>query len=113
MKPVRFMGSAKDDLSAFPKSARNRAGHELFMVQAGREPDDWKPMASVGPGACEIRVRDQAGAFRVIYVARFEDAVYVLHAFQKKSRKTSQIDVGLARKRYRDARDLAKGANRG
>ena len=83
MKPVRFVGSVKDDLSAFPKPARIRAGHELFMVQAGREPDDWKPMSTVGPGACEIRVRDQAGMFRVIYVARFEDAIYVLHAFQK------------------------------
>ena len=113
MKRVRFMGSAKDDLSAFPKPVRVRAGHELFMVQAGRDPDDWKPMTSVGPGACEIRVREAAGAFRVIYVARFADAVYVLHAFQKKSEKTSQADVRLARRRYSNARDLAKGANRG
>jgi phage-related protein len=113
MKPVRFVGNAKDDLSAFPKSARTRAGYELFMVQAGRDPDDWKPMPTVGPGACEIRVRDQAGAFRVVYVAKFEDAVYVLHAFQKKSRKTSPSDLKLARQRYRDARDLAKGTNRG
>ena len=113
MKRVRFVGSAKDDLSAFPKSARSRAGHELFMVQVGREPDDWKPMASVGPGACEIRVRDPAGAFRVIYVASFTDAVYGLHAFHKKARKTSLADVRLARKRYREARDLAKGTHRG
>ncbi len=104
------MESAKDDLSAFPKAARNRAGHELFMVQVGREPDDWKPMASVGPGACEIRVRDPAGAFRVIYVATFKDAVYVLHAFQKKSHKTSNSDVKLARRRYREARNLARKA---
>ena len=110
MKPVRFIGSAKDDLSAFPGAAKNRAGHELFMVQVGRDPDDWKPMPSVGPGAGEIRVQDQAGAFRVIYVARFEDAVYVLHAFQKKSRKTSRSDRDLARKRYREARGLVKGA---
>ena len=80
------------------------------MVQVGRDPGDWKPMSTVGAGACEIRVRDDTGAFRVIYVARFEDAVYVLHAFQKKSRKTSRSDLYLARKRYRDARDLAKGA---
>jgi phage-related protein len=113
MKHVRFMGSAKDDRSAFPRPARIRAGHELFMVQVGRDPDDWKPMTTVGPGAREIRVRDAAGAFRVIYVAQFEDAVYVLHAFQKKSRKNSQADVRLARQRYGDARDLAKGANRG
>ena len=107
MKPVRFIGSAKDDLTAFPKSARIRAGHELFMVQVGRDPDDWKPMSTVGPGACEIRVRDEAGAFRVIYVARFEDAVYVLHAFQKKSRKTSRADLKLASRRYGEARLMA------
>lgn len=83
------------------------------MVQAGRDPDDWKPMVSVGPGVREIRVRDQTGAFRVIYVASFEDAIYVLHAFQKKSRKTSREDLTLARQRYQDARNLAKGVNRG
>jgi len=110
MKPVRFVASAKDDLSAFPKSARNRAGHELFMVQAGRNPDDWKPMPTIGSGACEIRVRDEAGAFRVIYVAKFEDAVYVLHSFQKKTRQTSRADLKLARARYRTARVLAEGA---
>lgn len=103
MKPVRFMGSAKDDLSAFPKPAKLRAGHEIFMVQVGREPDDWKLMKTVGAGACEIRVRDEAGAFRVVYVAKFKAAVYVLHAFQKKSRKTAKTDIELARKRYREA----------
>ncbi len=82
------------------------------MAQVGRNPDDWKPMSTVGPGACEIRVRDEAGAFRVIYVARFADAVYVLHAFQKKTRKTSRMDVELARQRYRTACDLAEGVNR-
>ena len=112
MKPARFIGSAKDDPAAFPKSARTRAGHELFMVQVGRDPDDWKAMPTVGSGVREIRVRDEAGAFRVIYVARFEDAVYVLHAFQKKTRQTSRADLELARARYRMARSLAAGANR-
>ncbi len=107
MKPVRFVGGSKDDPAAFPKSARIRAGHELFMVQVGRDPDDWKPVTLVGPGACEIRVRDEAGAFRVIYVAKFEDAIYVLHAFQKKTRKTSRADLKLARRRYREARAMA------
>ena len=82
------------------------------MVQAGRNPDDWKPMSPVGQGACEIRVRDEAGAFRLIYVAKFEDAVYVLHAFQKKTPQTSHSDLKLARERYRIARGLAEGANR-
>jgi phage-related protein len=106
MKPVRFMGSAKAVLSAFPDAARLRAGHELFMVQVGREPDDWKPMASVGAGVREIRVRDQAGQYRLIYVASFATAVYVLHAFQKTSRKTACLDLKLARRRYREAKAM-------
>ena len=106
MKEVRFIGSAKRDLSAFPDVARLRAGHELFMVQVGREPDDWKPMASAGKGASEIRVRDQSGQYRVIYVANFGNLVCVLHAFQKRSRKTSKPDLELARRRYREAKAM-------
>ena len=109
MKPVRFVGSARNDLAAFPKAARTRAGYELFAVQVGRNPDNWKPMASVGPGACEIRVRGPTGAYRVIYIARFVDAVYVLHAFQKKTQKTGRADLELAEQRYRIAREIAGG----
>ncbi|OGA42400.1 MAG: hypothetical protein A3G24_22140, partial [Betaproteobacteria bacterium RIFCSPLOWO2_12_FULL_62_13] len=76
------------------------AGYQLEKVQAGREPADWKPMPSIGVGVNEIRVRE-GGAFRVIYVAKFSEAVYVLHAFQKKSRKTAKPDIELARKRFR------------
>lgn len=100
MKALRFVGTARKDLAGFPESARRRVGHELFMVQVGREPDDYKPVPSVGQGAYEIRIRDEAGAFRVIYVARFEHVVYVLHAFQKKTRKTAKADIDLAAKRY-------------
>lgn len=89
MKRIRFVGSAKDDLSAFPKAVRSRIGQELFMVQTGRDPDDWKAMPIVGSGVREIRVREAAGAFRVIYVTRFENAIYVLHAFHKKSQKAA------------------------
>jgi phage-related protein len=106
MKLLRFLGTARENLSTFPAAARSRAGHELFLVQVGREPDDWKPIGAVGPGACEIRVRDREGAFRVVYVARFRKAIYVLHAFQKKSQKTSRRDVELAQARYRDAKAL-------
>lgn len=101
MKPVRFAGSAREDLAAFPEPARRAAGYELFMVQVGREPSDFKPMPGVGPGVHEIRVRDRAGTFRVIYVARFDEAVYVLHAFQKKTAKASRLDIEVARRRYR------------
>jgi len=106
MKPVRFVGSSRTELSAFPDSAKLRAGHELFMVQVAWEPDDWRPMSSVGAGVCEIRVRDPAGQYRLIYVASFATAIYVLHAFQKKSRKTSGFDLKLARRRYREAKAM-------
>jgi len=72
-------------------------------VQQGRAPADWKPMKTVGAGACEIRVRDSFNAYRVIYVAKFADAVYVLHAFHKTSNKTEQSDIDLAAKRYKEA----------
>ena len=83
------------------------------MVQVGRNPDNWKPMASLGPGACEIRVRDPNGAYRVIYVAKFAEAVYVLHAFHKKTQKTARADLDLAKQRYGIARELTEGANHG
>ena len=101
-KPVEFRGSALDDLRAFPAAARREAGYQLDRVQRGREPDDWKPMNAVGRGVREIRIRDATGAFRVLYVAKFDDAVYVLHCFQKKTQKTSKADLSLATQRYRD-----------
>ena len=101
-KPVKFRGSALNDLRAFPAPARREAGHQLDQVQHGQEPDDWKPMPTIGQGVREIRIRDIAGAFRVVYVAKFADAVYVLHCFQKKTPKTSKSDLDLAESRYRD-----------
>jgi phage-related protein len=101
-KPIAFRATSLDDLRAFPEGARREAGHQLDQVQRGLDPDDWKPMGIVGPGACEIRIRDASGAFRVLYVAKFADAVYVLHCFQKKTQKTSQRDIDLAATRYRD-----------
>lgn len=68
-KPVEFRGSALDDLRGFPQAARREAGYQLDQIQRGREPDDWKPMNTVGRGVREIRIRDAAGAFRVLYVA--------------------------------------------
>lgn len=84
-KPIEFRGTSLDDLRDFPPAARREAGHQLDQVQNGQEPDEWKPMATVGQGVKEIRVRDVSGAFRVLYVAKFADAVYVLHCFQKKT----------------------------
>ncbi len=102
LKPVVFCGSSLDDLRAFPLPAKREAGHQIDQIQNGQEPDDWKPMKDVGRGVKEIRIRDASGIFRVIYVARFVDAVYVLHCFQKKTMKTSRSDLDLASKRYRN-----------
>lgn len=100
MKELLFVDSAKSDLAAFPDTARQKAGHELWRVQVGRMPSDWKPMPSVGAGAMEIRIHVD-GAWRVIYVAKFNDTIHVLHAFQKKTQKTSHTDIALAARRYR------------
>jgi len=78
-----------------------QAGLELSNVQAGLQLSDWKPMSTVGSGAIEIRIKDAAGIYRVIYVARFEEAIYVLHAFQNRTQKTRKADIELARSRYR------------
>lgn len=102
VKPIEFRGRALADLCRFPDTARREAGYQLFQVQDGEDPDDWKPMNAIGQGVREIRIRDKDGAFRVIYVAKFEDAIYVLHCFQKKTQKTSPEDIALASRRYKD-----------
>ena len=101
-EPVKFLGNSLDELRAFPLAARREAGHQRDQVQNGGAPNDWKPMSTVGQGVKEIRIRDAAGAFRIIYVAKFADAVYILHCFQKKTAQTSKADVDIAAKRYRD-----------
>ncbi len=99
MKLIAFQGISLDDLRAFPPEVRREAGHQLDQVQRGLEPDDWRPMPSVGPGVREVRVRDEAGAFRVIYLATRPEAVHVLHAFQKKTQAMAKRDLDLARAR--------------
>ncbi|MDZ7790727.1 MAG: type II toxin-antitoxin system RelE/ParE family toxin [Xanthomonadales bacterium] len=100
-KPIRFHGSALAGLRSFPDSARQDAGFQLDQVQLGHDPDDWRSMKMVGKGVREIRIRESDGAYRVIYVARFADAIHVLHCFQKKSQRTARQDLELAQKRYR------------
>lgn len=100
MKPIAWVDDSLEHLREFPAEARNEAGYQLERVQRGDEPADWKPMPSIGLGVSEIRVRAR-GAFRVIYLAKFAEAIYVLHAFEKKSRKTDRVDIDLSRRRYR------------
>jgi len=100
MKSLSFVGSSLDDLRGFPAAVRHAVGVELMRLQFGGVPRDFKPMSVVGSGAYEIRVNLE-GAWRVVYVAKFESVIYVLHAFQKKSRKTAQSDIELATRRYK------------
>ena len=102
MKPVHFVGTAREDLRELPEPVQETAGFQLFKVQQGKEADDWKPMPAVGSGVHEIRVRDKSGAYRVFYVAKFEEAVYVLYVFEKRSRKTAKADLELGKSRYVD-----------
>jgi phage-related protein len=104
MKPVVFVGDSLDRLRAFPERARRSAGFQLELVQRGLDPDDWKPMPAVGQGVREIRVREASGAYRIIYVATFAEAVFVLHAFQKKTQRTAQRDIVLAQTRFKQLR---------
>ena len=100
MKPLRFLGTSREVLRSFPAEARRDAGFSLDAIQRGLNPEDWKPMPSVGPGVREIRIR-VGGAFRVIYLAQRIEAVYVLHAFQKKTQKTAPRELDLARRRLK------------
>jgi phage-related protein len=106
-KPVQWLGDSRDRLRRFPEEARRETGYQLSLIQAGRSAVDWRPMPLVGNGVIEIRVH-AAGEYRVFYVAKFEDAVYVLHVFAKKTRKTSSLDFELGRKRYRELLERRK-----
>ncbi len=99
LRPIHWIGSSLEDLRGFPEAARRDIGAKLTLVQGGESPTDWKPMKSVGAGVIEVRVH-RPGEYRVLYVAKFADAVYVLHAFGKKSQATPKSDLDLARRRY-------------
>jgi phage-related protein len=101
VKELKFVGLSLDDLRNFPEEARRVAGFELRAVQNGLDPRNWKPMRSAGSGVKEIRIH-VLGEWRIIYVARLADAIYVLHAFQKKRQKTNKNDIELARKRFKE-----------
>ena len=95
-----WLGNSRETITGFPDDVRKIAGFQLWRVQRGLEPNDWKPMSSVGPGVQEIRIRTGA-EHRLLYVAKFAEAVYVLHAFEKKTRRAPKTDLDLARERVR------------
>jgi phage-related protein len=100
-KQIRWVGSSYDDLPAFPKDASKEAGFQLGKIRAGLEPADWKSFDDVGAGTREIGIRDTSGICRVMYVAKFEEAIYVLHCFHKKTQAISKQDKAIAAARYR------------
>ena len=109
MKPVIFLGDSLVRLRGFPQGVRRQAGYQVERVQRGLDPDDWKPMTSIGQGVREIRIRDISGAYRVMYLATFADAIYVLHAFAKKTQRTPTRDLQLAELRLKELKRRAKG----
>lgn len=104
LKPVEWLGTSRRDIRAFPNRVKLLFGTELMALQAGYDPADWKPMSVVGPGVREIRVQHES-QYRIIYVAKFADAIYVLHAFRKKTQKTSMLDIEIARSRLKMIRN--------
>ncbi|MFW2438259.1 MAG: type II toxin-antitoxin system RelE/ParE family toxin [Arenicellales bacterium] len=101
MKRISFVDRSLNDLKQFPEDARREAGYQLDKVQRGIEPTDWKPMKMVGAGVTEIRIKDDQGIYRVIYISKYANTVFVLHAFKKKSQKTAKKDLEIARKRLK------------
>jgi phage-related protein len=104
MKPIEFRATSLTDLRDFPRTAIREAGFQLDKIQHGLAPDDAKPMPTIGSGVTELRLWDEAGTFRVVHVAKFGDAVYVLHCFQKKTPQTAKKDIDLATQRYKALR---------
>lgn len=101
MKLIQFLGNSLNDIKSFPDAARQRAGFELWLVQKGKDPSDWKMMKAVGEGVREIRIQDQTGAYRMMYTANIGDRILVLHAFTKTSRKTARSDIEIASRRLK------------
>ena len=108
LKPTTFHGDSLNRIRDFPDDVRRQVGHELYQLQKGEDPNDWKPLSAIGAGVREIRIRDAFGAFRVIYIAGLGGAIHVLHAFGKKSQKTAQRDLDLASARLRLLREELK-----
>ncbi len=100
-KDIYFLGNTKEEIIAFPDDAKREAGYQLGLIQAGEPPDNWKPFSDIGPGVKEIRIH-KGNEFRIMYVTKFDEYIYVLHAFVKKEQKTRKADIDLAKQRYKE-----------
>ncbi|VFN03130.1 MAG: Phage-related protein [Candidatus Kentron sp. G] len=99
-KPIFWIGTSYKDLLSFPVRVKQEAGYQLHRIQNGLEPEDWKPVSTIGVGVKEIRIKEKEGIFRILYVARLKNGIYVLHAFQKKTQKVRKQDMDITRVRY-------------
>ena len=102
IKPVKFLGDSLEKIKSFPYEVKQEAGYQIDQIQRGRTPDNWKPFNDIGAGVKEIRIKESSGIYRVMYIAKFADFIYVLHAFQKKTQKTEKKDIDLAKKRLKE-----------
>jgi len=107
-KDLYWCATSLEDLRRFSLSARKTAGFELHLVQHGEDPSDFKHMRSVGRGVFEIKVSEEGQAFRILYIAKYAEAVYVLHAFEKKSQRTKKKDIEIAKRRLRDVESVRR-----
>lgn len=107
MKVIQFIGNALDVIRSFPMDAKREAGYQLDRIQRGFEPNDWKPMRTIAQGVREIRIHSK-GQYRVIYIAKFAEAIYVLHAFEKKTQKTKQQDIEAAKRSFKEVQERVK-----
>jgi len=108
-KPIIWVGNSLDDLRNFPEKARIIAGYNLRLLQNGLMPNDWRPMSSIGAGVAEIRIHT-GRQHRVFYIARFDAGIYVLHAFEKKTQRTSKRDLDMGKRRLSEViRSRSKG----
>ena len=101
-KPMYWIGSSLDDLKEFPADVKKHFGFELHAIQHGTEPAQWKPIPNWGTGVIELKYKDSSGAYRVVYVAKFRHAIYILHSFQKKTQQTAKPDVEIIKARYKE-----------
>lgn len=109
MKKIKFLGSSLSDIKNFPLPAIKEVGHELRDLQKGQQPSDYKPMPSIAKGVEELRIKIEDGQFRVIYFTRYKEMIFVLHAFQKKTQKTSLRDISLAKTRFKLIKEIENG----
>ena len=108
MKNIIFIGQSKNIIKSFPQAAKRNTGYQLDKIQNGKEPSDWKPVNTIGTGVREIRIKDKEGIYRVIYISKFKQSIYVLHAFKKKARKTSKHDIDVVKTAYKIMLEIVK-----